>query len=79
VNHRLYIHVYDSGYLTMAESGREKKNLNTAIVVSAVLGPDSSRVDVPTRRRTMPQINMIPHPVTLYWHQANQSCQMENV
>jgi len=21
----------------------------------------------------MPQINMIPHPVTLYWHWANQS------
>jgi len=34
---------------------------------SAVTGPYSNRV-------LMPQINMIPHPVTLNWHRANQPC-----
>jgi len=29
---------------------------------------------VPAHQSTMPQINMIPHPVTLYWHWDNQSC-----
>jgi len=29
---------------------------------------------VPAHRSTMPQINMIPHPVTLNWHQAYQPC-----
>jgi len=27
----------------------------------------------PSHRSTMPQINMIPHPVTLNWHWANQT------
>jgi len=29
---------------------------------------------LPAHRSTMPQINMIPHPVTLNWHRANQPC-----
>jgi len=32
------------------------------IVRAAINGPDQ----VPAHRSTMPQINMIPHPVTLY-------------
>jgi len=39
------------------------------VVISAVTGPDSSRV-----LRCQPHINMIPYSVTLYWHQANQPC-----
>jgi len=30
--------------------------------------------NVQAHRSTMPQINMIPHPVTLNWHWANQPC-----
>ena len=30
--------------------------------------------NVPVHQNTMPQINMIPHPVTLNWHWANQPC-----
>jgi len=29
--------------------------------------------NVPAYRRTMPQMNRIPHPITLYWHWAKQS------
>jgi len=35
------------------------------IVRPAVTGQDSSRVLKPAHRSIMPQINMIPHPVTL--------------
>jgi len=31
-------------------------------------------VYVPAHRSTKPQINMIPHAVTLNWHWANQPC-----
>jgi len=31
---------------------------------------------VPSHRSTMPQISMIPHPVTLNWHWDNQPCSM---
>jgi len=31
---------------------------------------------VPAHRSTMPQINMILHPVILNWHWANQPCSM---
>jgi len=30
--------------------------------------------NVPAHRNTMPQINIIPHPVTVYWYWSNQSC-----
>jgi len=29
---------------------------------------------VSAHRSTMPHINMVPHPVTLNWHWANQPC-----
>jgi len=29
--------------------------------------------DVPAYCSTMSQINMIPHPVTLYWHRSTMS------
>jgi len=35
---------------------------------------DSVYFIVPAHRSTMPQINVIPHPVTLNWHWANQPC-----
>jgi len=31
-------------------------------------------LNVPAHRSTIPQINMIPHPVTLNWHWSNQPC-----
>jgi len=44
------------------------------VVRTAVLHADSSQVfNVPVHWNTMPQINMIPHPSTLYWQHANQS------
>jgi len=31
-------------------------------------------INVPVHQSTMPQINMIPHPVTLKWNWENQPC-----
>jgi len=48
--------------------------LNTTVVDrSAVIGRSRLKpgFKMPAHRSNMPQINMIPHPVTLYSHQAN--------
>jgi len=48
----------------------------TVVVRSAVTGADSSWVLMCQLAywNTILQINMIPHPVTLNWHWANQPC-----
>jgi len=43
------------------------------VVRAAVTGPDSKFM-MSAHRSAMPQINMIPNPVTSNWHWANQPC-----
>jgi len=35
--------------------------------------------NVSVHRSTMPQLNMIPHPVTLNWHLGNQPCSRSEI
>jgi len=44
----------------------------TAVVGSALTGPDSCQFNLPANWITTPQINMVPHPVNSHRHWDNQ-------